>query len=491
MNTIVRGGRRDGVGTARGGGRGAGGRMGAGGGVTGVMAAWHGAGNAPAWPFVAAAGGDDGAARRLRDAAERAARRPEGRIGLVLRLSRLRPPAPRPHHRRVARALLEDAAQRHEGQVFALRNGDIAMICAAAAPVLALPKLLGRLLGGAAPDPTGVISFWSLADESAELLAYATERLADRAPPPPDPQDGARPVSPHAIEAVLAALDRAGPRPWTTPGWTARNWIVVLDAYGSPHAALRPLFQEIAVAAPALGDAAAAVAQDRCLSAHLAGQVDGRLLALLAAACGDGGVLDVTAPGRAPALLALAPATLAGPGFAALAERARLAGRPLAVAVGFADACADAAAFGVARHVAAELGCRLVLDGVTGHGLLLTRPWLLGTDLIRLDWSPLLPALQAAEQAQLGAALQAVGPSRIVLRHAGDEAALRWGLAHGIRRFQGPHVEAALAAARLRACPDAAACTLGQCAARGAATGPGGRQGCRRPALLDAGAPPG
>jgi hypothetical protein len=465
------------------------GRLRAGGGVTGAAAAWHGVGNAPAWPFVAAADGDDGAARRLRDAAERAARRPEGRIGLVLHLSRFPPPAPRPHHRRVARALLEDAAQRYEGQVFALRNGDLALIGSICAPVLALPEILGRLLRGVVPDPAGMVSLWPLAQKSAELLNYAAERLADRAAAVPDPKHEATPVSPLAIGTVLAALDRGDPPAGTAPRWTLRRWIAMLPGYGTADAELRPIFQEIGFAALPHSDDGAGIAQDSCLAAHLAGELDGRLLALLTAARGSGGVLDVTAPGRVPALLALTPATMAGADFAALARCAHAAGRPLAVAVGFADACADTAAFAVARRLSAELGCRLVLDGVSGHALRLTRPWLLGTELLRLDWSPQLPALPPAGQAQLGAALLAVGPSRIVLNHVGDEAALRWGLAHGIRRFQGSHVEAMLAAARLRACPDATACTLGQCAARGTATGPGGRRDCRRPVLLDAGAP--
>ena len=486
MNTIVRRRPADGADAARGFGPEAGG-------VTGVAAAWHGAGNAPARPFVAGAESDDAAARRLRDTAERAARRPEGRVALVLRLSRLRPPAPQPHHRRVARALLEDAAQRHEGQVFALRNGDLAMICGIAPPVLALPHMLARLLGVAASDPAGTVTLWPLVEDAARLLAYAAERLADHAPAAPDPPDGPPPVSPRVIETILTALDRAGRPAGAAPGWTARGWIVLLDACRTAQAALRPLLQEIGFAAPALAAAAAAaaaaLATDPCLSAHLAGQLDGRLLALLAAARGGGGVLDVTAPGRVPTLLALTPATLMGPDFAALARQAGAEGAPLTVAVGFAEACADAATFGAARRLAAELACRLVLDGVTFEALLLTRPWLLGTDLIRLDWSPLLPGLPAAEQARLGAALRAVGAARIVLRHAADEAALRWGLAHGIRRFQGPHVATMLAAARLGACPDAAACTLGQCAARGAATAPEGRHGCHRPSLLDSGAP--
>jgi DNA-binding winged helix-turn-helix (wHTH) protein len=61
----------------------------------------------------------------LADVLEREARAPQGRIAVVVRLSRLPPPGPRPYHRRVARALLEDCAQRHGGQVLQLCTGQL------------------------------------------------------------------------------------------------------------------------------------------------------------------------------------------------------------------------------------------------------------------------------------------------------------------------------------------------------------------------------
>ncbi len=64
---------------------------------------------------------------------------------------------------------------------------------------------------------------------------------------------------------------------------------------------------------------------------------------------------------------------------------------------------------------------------------------------------------------------------------------MRWGLAHGIRRFQGRHVDAMLAVGRIEACPHAAACTLRQCMDREGAATLAGRAGCRNAALLDAG----
>ena len=62
-----------------------------------------------------------------------------------------------------------------------------------------------------------------------------------------------------------------------------------------------------------------------------------------------------------------------------------------------------------------------------------------------------------------------------MLHGADTEAALRWGLAQGIRRFQGGHVDPTLGAERMMACPVAAGCTLQECAERAAATGAVGR----------------
>ena len=71
-----------------------------------------------------------------------------------------------------------------------------------------------------------------------------------------------------------------------------------------------------------------------------------------------------------------------------------------------------------------------------------------------------------------------IGTDKVVLHHAETEAALRWGLAHGIRRFQGRHVDAMLGASRIVSCGQAEACTLRQCIERAGAAGRVGRAGC-------------
>jgi len=122
---------------------------------------------------------------------------------------------------------------------------------------------------------------------------------------------------------------------------------------------------------------------------------------------------------------------------------------------------------------------------VSHHALMLTMPMVLEPDLVKLDWSPRLPEAGSA----VDQAVMALGGSRVVLHRAETEEALSWGMAHGIRRFQGRHVDAMLAAGRIGACAHGGGCSLRQCIERASATGPGGRAGCNNPTLLDAAAP--
>ncbi|HET9018261.1 MAG TPA: hypothetical protein VFN46_01680, partial [Acetobacteraceae bacterium] len=301
----------------------------------------------------------------------------------------------------------------------------------------------------------------------------------------------AGPVSPLALDRAVAAL-----RAVRVPDLTLRQTAALLDARRGGTGALRPLFRELALSPAALiasGVEAGLLAADSGLSRPFATALDGTLLewlgATLGATPGRGGAADTAWRSLPPLHLNLTLPTLLGTAFAAFARRCRVAGAGLGVEVRLEEAAADPAGFRAARQAAAALGCTIALDGVSHLALLLTRPWALQADLLKLEWSPLLAHLPAEEQVELRAALQAAGPARVVLYGAEDEAALRWGGAQGIRRFQGRHVEAMLAAARLLGCPAAAGCTLSQCAARAAAGSAAGRAGCRRPDLLEAGVP--
>lgn len=133
------------------------------------------------------------AVARSRPTAERlllgAARRPSeasrGLSAIVLHMSRVPTAAAPPHRRRIALVLLQDAARRHDGQLFELRNGDLVLLCPAWAPgAAALPATLQRLVGSAE-----LVSVWPLEHAQDRLVAYATARLGDEDPAEDDVQE--------------------------------------------------------------------------------------------------------------------------------------------------------------------------------------------------------------------------------------------------------------------------------------------------------------
>ncbi len=117
-------------------------------------------------------------AERLCATARQALLTPRGRMALVLRLSALPPPLPRPHHRRIAATILEQAARLYDGEAFELPGGDLVLLCRLAAPdgnelhPAGLPDILARLLRADVPPTRSLTTLWDLEREGTALLAY-------------------------------------------------------------------------------------------------------------------------------------------------------------------------------------------------------------------------------------------------------------------------------------------------------------------------------
>lgn len=452
----------------------------------------------------------------LTDALAREARAPQGRVAVVVRLALLPAPGPRPYHRRIARALLDDCAQRHGGHVFRLSGGTLVLLATprpGASPVgalsggasadagpLALPALLARLLH-AEEAGAPVAEAIDLAGGLPRLHALiAADAAAPEAPEADDP----RPRNPFARrragEAPAPAARDAAAVP-DTASLALSGGIDPLLAYAAavrlphrgapPTTPIRPAWRALRVVPALLAHRLdVAASPDPWLRLHLAQTLAAALVARLDAAWGDASPLDPTPRrGIPPLLLALPPAVVNGEAFVALARRLRdhaaPHGEPPVIAIALAEASADPTGFANAAATLRAGGMRLMLDGVSHHALLLARPEALGADLIALSWSSSLPRLSAARQAELQEAIRRAGAGRVVLTGADGEAALRWGRAAGIQIFQGSHAEAMLAATRLMACGGASVCLLRGCQGRAAAATPAGRAGCRSPRLLD------
>jgi len=427
--------------------------------------------------------------RLLLDAARRAV--VPGWVALILRFSAFPPPGPRTYHLSVARSLLEDAVHRHGGQVFAMRNGDLVLLAGTAvltaplpahggaAPGETLPDLLLRLFRADCAAPERLIGILTLPDARERLLTYASERLGDIG----GTATGDQPRMPIADSRSLTSV-----APGPLPDLLHRQTAVLI---GSEGARLRPLFREVMSTNAALeaeaGDTP--IEPDPFLLHHYAARLERRVAAALPTEIGRSGALD---PALAPPLhVNISPAGINSDAFLELAAITHAAGLLLGAEIPLTDAVADPAGLELARARLAREDIAYVIDEVSHLALTMTELGALGASLYKLAWSPRIETLAGAERQALDGAIHALGAGRLAVTGADSEAALHWGLARGIRRFQGRHVDAMLAAARLTVCPAAAACTLRQCQERASAVAPAGRHGCANTALLDAGMPTG
>jgi hypothetical protein len=434
-------------------------------------------------------GGIGAAERQLLAAAERVARQPLGCVVVVLHLARLHPAALRPHHRRIARAVMQDAALRQDGPIFFLRNGDVVLFGRYGQHVSATTTLvatLASLFRFEAAEPSTLISVWPLIQDAGPLLDYAVARFGETEVTVPA-TDVAAP-SPRVVDAVVEVIGT--PR---SPELLQRQTAVLVGPAGSFRAdSLRPLYQELTFSLALLEAAIAAPGQltrDQALLGHLAGHLDRRTLTILREALGRGGALDPTAMSKAPLHLNLTLPTLLSDEFAGFAALCRTGGCRLGVEVALPEAAADPTQFARARDLADQMDVALVLDGVSHTAMLIACPWQLQAGLLKLEWSARLPELPQPDRVDLAEAIGQADPARVILHGADSEAAIRWGMAHGIRRFQGRHIDQILAAARIVGCSVSAACSLRQCVERAATPGGAVRAGCRNHALLDAGLP--
>jgi EAL domain-containing protein (putative c-di-GMP-specific phosphodiesterase class I) len=428
--------------------------------------------------------------RRLADAAERASHAPHGKLALALHLSRLKPPAPRPHHARIAQALLQDSAQRNDGQVFTMRNGDMVLLCAApdftAQPAdspQALPGALSQLFGADAPEGAALATLWRLRDQEGDFRAY----IADRQQEPE--QQSAEAIQSAYTEAAVQALESLLSAGNPAELLAQQTAIRLGGGKGMPLSSrITPLFREVTFSFAALTERheTAGALLDPFLFRHFAPRLDRRMLEHLQADLEDGGRL--TRPAlrlNLPINLNMTLESIASPAFARLLQAAQSHGLRIGIEVSLMEAAADPSLMVYARTILARAGFLLLLDGLDHVALSMTHPAGLQPDFVKLIWSPRLNDAPNAMRATIDAAIARLGPERIVLQRAESEAALVWGQSRGITRFQGFFLDAVQAAARIAVCHSARACTLRQCTTRSGALNPALRAGCGNPALLD------
>lgn len=414
--------------------------------------------------------------RQLLDGLERTLRN-KVRTGwalLILHLSRLPGAGPRPHHCRVAAALLNETAERYSGQSFALGDGDIALLFRPPDEGAATDALLAQLFKAEAPDISSLRSLWPLPAAAEEALGAVRTRAEqqERKPPRPNGPAPRQAAQPDLLAAPLPTLLTRQVAVRLQPGQAQR---------------IVPAFREIGTAGPLLAKSPLADdGEHALLPEYVTARLDRRVL--------DAALLDLGARGPmtgallVPLHLNLSIAGVMSEEFARFATGMQgAASLQVSIEVPLAEVVADPGTAILARERVRLAGMRFVLDEMTAQSMLASRPEVLDPYLVKLAWSPLV----AQAGLDLPATVARVGARRMVLYGCETESALLWALGVGIRLVQGSFVDTMLAAERLRLCPAANACTIGLCRDRAATLDGVGRAGCRNPALLDRAAPAG
>ncbi len=429
-----------------------------------------------------------GGERQLWEAAERAFRQPHGKLIIVLHLSKL--PAPRAYHVRVARVLLEDTACRHAGQVFAMRNHDLILLCTRApqdagnrehAPDR-LPDVLGRLFAADAPKDVELTSLWELERDGALLMGDIRARAGVGVCADEDEAVRGQPVSLAALQEIIAKAPLLALL-------TQQTGLSLSAHRARPLAArLAPAFQAVGIGLEGLrlGPLLHHALSDPFLYRHFADVLDLRLIGLLKDdLAGRCRLLRGAQVQAIPVMVELGLRAIVSPGFAECAHLAAAAGVRLWVAVSLLQAGSEIELLDHARGLLRMTGCSLVLNRFDPGALGLVRPALLKPDLIALAWSQQL--LHAAGTSTGFAEVLRMGVTRCILQGVDGEQALAWGQANGVGLFAGNFLDQVQAATRMERCHSAGACTLRACVGRAAALSQMGRAGCANPALLASG----
>jgi len=430
----------------------------------------------------------------LADAVERALRHPQDKIALILHLSRLAPPAPRAHHIRVARVLMQDCAQRVGGQIFAMQNRDLVLLCTAlpenqadAAAPHHLKATLARLFIADVPDPQRLTSFWRLDEAPDQLRAYVAASAANLAPAKSHVRALAEEMPASALS--LAALEEIAAHAPLAELMIQQTGMWLGPDRKSPLAdRLKPAFRQLAVSLtplnlrPVVTEAMA----DPYLLHHCAARLDARLVQVLHDDLrAEGRLTRVAVKGGLPIHVCLSLEAILTPGFARMSRLARAAGVRLGIEVSLMQSCVEIELLDHVRSLLEFLGFSLILGPLDAALLSLTLPAPLNPDEVKIVWSANLAEAAANPKSRLSDTLARLGPAKFVLQGVDSEHAVAWGQSRGITRFQGPFLDQVQGATRMAACPAASACTLRQCVSRAAAQGIAGRTGCTNPALLD------
>ncbi|MDF1748725.1 MAG: EAL domain-containing protein [Alphaproteobacteria bacterium] len=389
----------------------------------------------------------------LLDYAQRLERHRDGRRGVHVHLSRLKPQNRREHHIRIALNTLDDFVQTFEGQSFLLGNGDLIFVVKGA-NLQQMDDAVMRMrylfsddpLTQADADSEGhgrfatlyniegqYAKFLELCERVFEEERARQKRLQQMAEQTGETfEDARRPLKPEQLGRLEEFLERAD-----LSSVFRRQAVCVVHKESPP----KPIFNELFIS---IYDLAKTVlpdvnlASNRWLFQHLTQTLDRRVLKMLARA--DDSSLHSSFS------INVNVATLLSPEFLEFDSSLRMGSRgTLVVELQILDILSDYSGFIFARDFVREKGYRICLDGITPDLIRFVDRQYMEVDLVKLSSDSVFDTGGNTEtRAAIAQQVERVGKGRVILSRCDNEAMIRTGQSMGITMFQGRYLDAVL-----------------------------------------------
>lgn len=423
----------------------------------------------------------------LLDALARMTRSIRGREAIYIALSRLRPRNRTPIRVRIAAQLFAPLVAGHGCEIYILSNGDL-VVLGTDMPPSALEVQGERLRalfrsdpGSAGEGPDGNDAFLTLYDlqRDRESLRLRVEELGrdhvemieSQREAAQSERDKDEPLAPGHLRHIARALGNLDPQPLVQRQAVLR---IDEDRHGRFH------YEEYYVAMAEVRQACAPnvdLFANRWLFQDVCRELDPRIVAAITQ-------LPLPKPPIGVGLN-LNLETVLSPTMERL-HTALPKGSRMTVEVQVIDAFTNLDRLGQANAWLSARGHSLVLDGVSARALAMIDPARLDVGGLKLTWDPDLADPAAIwEGPHPKALIRMLGLDRIILARVENETALTWGMAQGIRSFQGFFVDRVIGATTMAGCPKREMCTLAQCVERRRSAAGPTRRACPNPPHLD------
>jgi len=372
---------------------------------------------------------------------------PAGVYAVHVHLSRLRPNNRQPHFLSIAQRSFDGLVESYEAAVFPLFNADIVLICRNA-PVDDTDAAVGKIRALFSEDPLVVgdkgglednLSTWydlSQPEDYSSFVSVANQlaiegqrqRQQQTTETKAKFEDKGQPLTAQNLPDINQKLQ--GTR---VADLMREQTCLEMGPEGPGNIVFREHFISVA-------DLKKRIAPDVNLFAspwlfqYLTETLDKRVLAVLA----NRGVEKATSP----LSLNLNVNSILSRDFQNFHKVVDKNAKKVVVEMQVLDVFADMNTFVYARDLLQERGYRVLLDGLNPLALQFIDPGKLKTDFIKIAWGPEFEGeTDSGKMAQMREVVAATGKDSVILARVDTEQAVKWGIALGVKRFQGYYID--------------------------------------------------